>query len=237
MNNVRSGSLQLLFAILILLLTAWASGEATQWLLRNRAERLLTDVRAIHVDQSKWADVQPMMSTWAQWASSKGACTEQNCNYRINIEQTLPSFLIGNPSGGRNWLPRFANLLGLRNTAARGGFTVERGVVTAKWFGEQVTLPVEDWGVHTDYIPYLSVLSGESSMFKAEAKDHPQSHPNRTVQRANNYLVVSFTPSEEPAEKAKLMDFQFNCITQIRPCHSEYYILPEAWRMMQEQKH
>jgi hypothetical protein len=57
------------------------------------------------------------------------------------------------------------------------------------------------------------------------------------VQRANNYLVVSFTPSEEPAEKAKLMDFQFNCITQIRPCHSEYYILPEAWRMMQEQKH
>jgi hypothetical protein len=235
MNKGRSGLLQLLAAVGILLLTAWGTGEGMQRLERTRAARLLGEVRGLNVDRSSWAEVQPVMSRWAQWGSSKGPCTEKSCNFRINVEQTLPQFLIGNPEGGRNWLPRLADVVGLRSTAVRAGFTVEQGVVTAKWFGEQTTLPVEEWSVGNNYVPYLSVLSGESSKFKASAKTHPL-HPERSVERANNYLLVSYTPDEEAGEKSRLMDFQFECITSVRPCQREDAILPEAWQMMQEQK-
>jgi len=235
MNKGRSGLFQLLTAVGILLLTAWVTDEGMQWLERIRAERLLGEVRGLNVDHSSWAEVQPVMRRWAQWGSSKGPCTEQSCNFRINVEQTLPQFLVGNPAGGRNWMPRLADVIGLRNTAVRGGFSVERGVVTAKWFGEQVTLPVGEWSAGINYIPYLSVLSGESSKFKSDAKGHLL-HPERSVERANNYLLVSYTPAEETSEKSKLMDFQFECITRVRPCQSEDAILPEAWRMMQEEK-
>jgi len=33
-----------------------------------------------------------------------------------------------------------------------------------------------------------------------------------------------------------LMDFDFHCITAIKPCRSEFYILPEAWQMWQMEK-
>jgi len=235
MDKSQSGLLQLTIAVLILLFTAWATEEATQRIQRSRAERLLGDVRALNVDHSQWKDVQPMMQTWGRWSSSKTPCTEQSCNYHIDVEQTLPPFLVGDPARGRKWLPRFANLLGLRSSAVRAGFAMDRGVVTAKWFGEQVTLPVADWGLRTDYVPFLSVLAGESSMFKADANQHLL-HPNRAVERANNYLIVSYTPDEEATEKARLMDFDFHCITAIKPCRSEFYILPEAWQMWQMEK-
>ena len=237
MSKARSGPTQLLFAILLLFFAAWGTVEAQQWLLRWRAERLLDDVRALTVDRSQWADVQPMMRRWAKWSTPSGACTPDSCNYRINIVQTLPPFLAGTPdSSARNWLPKIAQDLGLRSTAAHAGFTVEHGAVSTKWFGEQVTLPVQDWSLASNYIPYLSVLSGESYKFRAPGKDTPESHPNRTVLHTNSYMVVSFTPQEDPAERAALMDFQFSCITQLTPCASERDILYEAWRMSQEQE-
>jgi hypothetical protein len=235
MNTSRNGSRQFFLALLVLLVVAWVSGEATQWILRNRAQHLLADIQAINVDRSRWADVQPTMQRWSKWSSTPRACTADSCDYRISIEQSLPRILVGNPNNGiGNWLPRLVDRTGLRSTAARGGFTVEHGVVTAKWFGEQVTLPVADWEQTTGYIPYLSVLSGESSKFHVTLPGPKPLHPNRMVQPINNYLVVSFTPDEDPSEKAQLMDFRLTCITQLTPCHSEREILPEAWRMLQE---
>jgi len=112
-----------------------------------------------------------MMRRWAKWGGPSGACTPDFCNYRINIVQTLPPFLAGTPdSSARSWLPKIAQDLGLRSTAAHAGFTFERGAVSTKWFGEQVTLPVQDWSLSSKYIPYLSVLSGESYKFRGRAK-------------------------------------------------------------------
>src|SRR5208283_333253 len=106
-SGTRSGPTQFFFAILLLFFTAWATGEAAQWLLRWRAQRLLDDVRALTVDRSQWADVQPMVRRWAKWGAPSGACTPDSCIYRINLMQTLPPFLAGTPDGSaRNWLPK-----------------------------------------------------------------------------------------------------------------------------------
>jgi hypothetical protein len=223
---------------LLLLVVAWVAGEGAQWLQLNRAKRLLAEVRSIDVNHSQWADAQGLMQRWDRWGSAAGACTSDYCKFNINVEQTLPRMLIGNPSNTvGNWLPRLADRVGLRSSAVRAGIVVEHGVITTKWFGEQVTMPISEWEHTVGYIPYVSVLSGESSEFHVSPTDRDHSQPrhlNRMVQPINNYLVVSYTPEEDPAEKQVLMDFQLACITQITPCRSEREILPEAWRMQQE---
>jgi hypothetical protein len=231
-------SRQILLTILILLGAAWASGEAAQWLLRWRAQKLLTDVRSLEVNRSGWPDAQQIMTKWAQWGKSSASCTAEACAYQINLIQVLPPMLVGYPGVGvKNWLPKMVGHLGLRSGAARAGFSVEHGVVTEKWFGEQVTLPVREWGLPAGYVPYLSVSSGGNSRFHERAGEFPHLHPNRLVRTYPNGMNVSFSPEEEAPEQALLMDFRFSCITQLSPCRNAGDILPEGWRMLQEQQH
>jgi len=49
-------------------------------------------------------------------------------------------------------------------------------------------------------------------------------------------MNASFASDEEPAEQALLMDYRFNCITEIRPCRNVIDILPEGWRTQQEEQ-
>jgi hypothetical protein len=238
MNAMLRVSRQVLITILILFAAAWASGEAYQWLLRWRAGKLLADVRSLEVNRSQWQDAQKMMARWGQWSVPKPDCTAESCVYQINLIQSLPPILGGHPGTGvNNWLPKIVGHLGLRGAAARAGFTVEHGVVTSKWFGEQVTLPVEDWNISGDYVPYLSASSGGFSRFHQRASEFPHLHPNRMVQAYPHGLNVMFDPEEDPSEQALLLDYRFSCFTQLRPCRSEGDMLPEGWRMLQEQQH
>jgi hypothetical protein len=237
MNAILRSSRQVLITILILLCAAWASGEAYQWLLRWRAGKLLADVRSLEVNRSQWPDAQKMMARWGRWSVPKASCTTESCVYQINLIQSLPPILGGYPGKGvKNWLPKIVGHLGLRGAAARAGFTVEHGIVTSKWFGEQVTLPVQDWNNSGDYVPYLSVSSGGFSRFHQRASEFPHLHPNRMVQAYPHGLNVMFDPQEDPSEQALLLDYRFSCFTQLRPCRSEGDMLPEGWRMLQEQQ-
>jgi hypothetical protein len=227
-----------LLYLLVLLVAAWVSGEGYQWLLRWRAERLLTDVRALGIHRSGWPDAQKMMNKWGQWSVPTASCTADACTYQINLAQTMLPILGGTPGkGARNWLPRMVGHLGLRSAAARAGFTVQHGVVTEKWFGEQVTLPVQDWDPSEGYVPYLSVSSHASSKFHDRPQAPNQPFPNRLVQIYPHGMNASYASDEDPSEQALLMDFRFTCITRIRPCRDVAEILPEGWRTLQEEQH
>jgi len=237
MNAMLRTCRQILLVILVLLAAAWATGEAEQWLLRWRANKLLSDVRSLEVERSGWADAQQVMRKWGQWGSYKGSCTSQACMYQINLVQTLPPVLGGYPGKGvNNWLPKLMGHLGLRGGAARAGFAIEQGVLTQMWFGEQVTLPVQDWDLSGHYVPYLSVASGGYSRFPLHTSEFPHLHPYRMVQAYPHGMTVIYSPEEAPAERALLLDFRFTCITRLRPCRSEGEMLPEGWRMLQEQQ-
>jgi hypothetical protein len=238
MNAMLRSCRQILLLLLLLLAAAWVTGEAQQWLLRWRANKLLGDVRSLEVNRSRWADVQPIMRKWGQWGSHKRSCSAEACTYQINLIQTLPPILGGYPDKGvKNWLPKMMGRLGLRSAAARGGFTVAHGFVASKWFGEQVTLPVQDWDLSGSYVPYLSVASGGYSRLPAQTSEFPHLHPNRLVQIFPHEMYVSFSAEEDASEQALLMDFRFTCITRPRPCRSEGDILPEGWRILQEEQH
>ena len=238
MNAMLRSCRQFLLLILILLGVAWASSEGYLWLLRWRAEKLLTDVRSLQVDRGGWPDAQRLMTRWGHWGTSSATCTPDACAYRISLIQALPETLVGHPGkGAKNWLPKMVGHLGMRSAAARAEFTVEHGVVTATWFGEQVTLPVQDWNSSMDYVPYLSASSGEDSKYRDHFPEWHPLHTDRRVEPYPNGMNVVFSPQEEASEQALLMDFRFSCITRLRPCRDAGEFLPEGERMVQELQH
>jgi hypothetical protein len=240
MNLALKRSRQIALVILLLLCVVWVEAEASQWLLRRRAEHLLADVRSLDVNRSGWPEAQVVMQKWSCYAVPTGSCTADACTYRVDLLQVLPQMLIGYPDPGvKNWLPRIVDRAGLRSAAARAGFTVEHGVVTSKWFAEQVALPVRAWGLPGGaYVPDLAVSSGEFLGFP----DVPTSPPLHPYRRIRNWkgpygVTVQFLPQESSAEQALLLDFQFSCITRFSPCLNQGDILPEAWKNLQEQEH
>ena len=229
---------QFLLLILILLGVAWASSEGYLWLLRWRAEKLLTDVRLLQVDRSGWTDAQRLMAKWGHWGTASSPCTTDGCAYRINLIQALPETMVGSPGKGvKNWLPKIVGHLGLRSAAVRAGFIVEHGVVTTKWFGEQVTLPVQEWDRSANYVPYITASSAEDAKYQEHFPEWHPLHSERRVQPYPNGMSVIFSPLEEASERALLMDFRFSCITQLRPCRDAGEFLPEGGRMVQELPH
>lgn len=238
MNEILRLCRQVLIFFLTLLAVAWVSGEGFQWLLRWRAERLLTDVRTLTVNRSGWTDAQQMMKKWGPWSVPTASCTEQSCTYQINVIQSLLPILGGTPgSGSKNWLPIMLGHLGLRSAAARAGFIVQHGVISEKWFGEQVTLPVQDWEPSASYVPYLSVSSHQSVKFHDHPRDPDQVFADRLVRIYPHGMNVNFAVDEDASEQALLLDYRFNCITQIRPCREVADILPEGWRTLQAEQH
>jgi len=237
MNSVFQRSRKLVLTLLLLVFVAWVFGEGAQQLLSWHGQHLLADIRSLDVNHTTWSDAAPIMQRWSRWGSAKAGCSEAACEYRITLVQALPPFLIGSPDAtAKNWLPRLMDHIGLRTTAVRAGLTVEHGIVTSKWFGEQVTLPVRNWNATDDYIPYLSVASTESTHFHEHTAGNRLLHPNRMTQQVKTYLDNSFSPEENPAEQSALMDFRFNCITQLHPCESEGDILPAGLNLIQEQR-
>jgi hypothetical protein len=239
MNLVLKWCRQLVVLFLVILGVIWVQSEVSQWILRTRAQHLLADVRSLDVNRSTWSDAQRIMTKWNSFAVHTGPCTADACNYRVDLLQVLPQILIGYPSPGiRNWLPRIIDHTGLRSVSTRSGFTVEHGVVTSKWFAEQVALPVREWNLRGGaYVPDLAVSSGEFLGFPGSPAN-PQLHPYRQVRnwKGPYGITAQFLPQEDPSEQARLMDFQFACITQFSPCLNEGEILPEAWRNLQEQE-
>jgi hypothetical protein len=233
---MRSRLRQFLLALFFVLSVAWISCEAAQLLLRWRAQKLHADIASLQAGRSTWSDAQPMMEKWKSLGAAKGPCTPAACTYQVDIIQTLPPFMVGNPApGARNYIPRLTDHIGLRSAAARGGFTVEHGVVVFRWFGVQVTPPVSNWRDSGGYIPYVSASSAQTSQFRERAGDQRLLHPNRMVQHKDSYVAVTFSSGEDSTVQSALMDFQFSCITRFRPCETEADLLPEGMRMWQEQ--
>src|ERR1017187_9153823 len=198
MSFTHTRTRQFLLTVLFIFGVAWISGEAAQLLLRWRGGKLLTEIRTLHAGRSTWSDVQPIMQQWNSWSVPKGACSQDACTYQVDLIQTLPPFLIRNPNGGsKKWTARVTDHTGLRNSAVRAGFTIERGIVTTRWFGKQVTPPVRDWGVPDGYVPYLSVSSAESSQFHEHNQGQNLLHPNRLAQNKASYIAVTFSPEED----------------------------------------
>ena len=83
----------------------------------------------------------------------------------------------------------------------------------------------------------MLVSSAEAVSFRDSEREQfaKPSHPYRFAHHLKGpYAVLAkFTPEESPIEKAELMDFRFNCITQFIPCKNEREILAEGSNLLE----
>lgn len=241
MRQVLRWSHRVLPGLISLLIVAWAVGEVLQWRMRWRAEKLLDDVRSLQVNRSTDAEARALLQKWSKWGPVQTYCYEGDCNSYVVLKRWMPQFLQKKPVGqAPHWLVSLIDLTGLRDSGFIVGFNTKKGLVTGTGFTESIGLPVRDWYSRDGaYVPDLMVFSGEATEFhdhEREAYVRP-SHPHRIARRMKGPYGVSvkFTPEETPAEKAALMDFRFNCVTQFIPCRDESEILPEGVRLLDQQ--
>ncbi len=167
-----------LLTSLCLLAAAWIFAESSQWLFRRRAERLLTDLKSIEVGGNS-ADAQAILQKWHDRAEIERDCfgTERTtCHFGVYLRHQLPQVLRGDPEGEiRNRFQQIVGALGLRSSNVGTRVRTENGIVTRKWFAEEVDLPIRDWYLRGGaYVPTLTVDSDEEL-----PSQHPAKRPNQ----------------------------------------------------------
>ena len=238
MRFPASRTRRILAALLLLIGAAWIFAKSSQYLFRNRAEKLFADFQTIQVSRSSAADAQLVIRKWARYGSVISNCNGNLCRAQLKMNQTLPAFFCGQADGGvRNTPAIIADFLGFRNEGVGFDFTTENGVVTQKGFGLNVALPVVEWyRWNNSYIPDLAVWSSEAAKFR-EFEQPSASHPFRIARNIRGVygMGITFTPEETASEQTELMHFRFSCLTQFLPCQSLGDILPEGWRILQQE--
>jgi|ERR1700722_19744203 hypothetical protein len=84
------------WAGLCLVLLAFTTVHAPQWVLRLRAERLLVDVRELQSKEGTWQDAQEMMMRWRPWGLGESSCTSQECFFYVRMRDPVDEFIRGN---------------------------------------------------------------------------------------------------------------------------------------------
>ena len=116
----------------------------------------------------------------------------------------------------------------------RAGFTVQQDVLTSNWFGEQVTVPLRDWGPSEAYVPYLSVSAREAALLHPPSAGSGEAHPMRLIHHEGLQLEFSFSSQEPAAIRSAFYNFRLACITRLRPCETPGDMLPEGWQILQQ---
>jgi hypothetical protein len=68
-----------------LFLLAFVAVQFQQRLLQWRAGQLMGDMHRLRLYQSKWVDMQRLMTRWGAWGHYDGSCTEKDCRYSIRL--------------------------------------------------------------------------------------------------------------------------------------------------------
>jgi hypothetical protein len=190
---------------------------AGEWILRLRAERLLSDIQTLQVQKGTWADVQQFRARWGKWGNYYGKCDATDCVYRVTIlDAPLRPWGPKNQWSTYGWM---LNALGLRFQAVQGQVTIRHHQIVAKGFIAEMGSP-----------PFLlRVASFEEPTLNPYIER--ALHPNRQGRLDKNYsFSAEFTPDEEPSRKATLMHFDFHCLTALRLCEEPGEMLPEAYK-------
>jgi len=230
---------RILFALTLAFVVSLLSLEASQWLIRMRAEALLADIKSLELNRSSWSDAERLMNRWGEWGGWYGNCTAEDCSYDIAIYHlrfVYPGFVF---EEGPHLGVRALELVGLRSASVSARFHVVHGVVTNKGFRMDVALPVSRWispesgfwlkdEVGSAYWPSLDASFFEGAKLRQTNYAQLEEHPNRSFIQRRILLEASFTPEESLEEQAALIDFHFNCLTRWTACTNRGELLLRA---------
>lgn len=218
----------LAFATMAMVVIVVATLRIQQWVLRNRAERLLDDIQQIELRKTSFEDAQKMFGHWSKWGHYGSGCTERYCLFSMR----LSDFLDGHPNlFKRASLSSLYSALGGRPTDVYADVLVVGGVVWEKRFG---------------------FLTSSRGLTRADAEASTASwlpatderfalHPDHAIVPLHLAPCVSirvkFTPYEDPAAVRRLMGFKLSSITHWGFAPEKDDVMPAACAEAREEQH
>jgi hypothetical protein len=228
----RTGLLAVLASAVVVIATV----QVQQQVVRIRAEQLLTDIRTLELRKSTWSDAQKIFAHWDAWGQYDGLCNSSNCDYRVELGDSLsghPRFPPSSP-----WIRRAYGFLGVRMSLIKANVFVKDGFVWGKGFSLFLEIPPEG-GRNAAFAGngYTLIGASESVSRFVPAGSQPQlvMHPQYTITTPGGCtgcvaVFVKFTPFADPPDVARLMDVNLSCLTSRKPCRGKDDIMPAAWR-------
>jgi len=213
-----------------LVMLAFAAIRAEQWLLRSRAQRLLSDIRELQSIEGRWTEAQRIMVRWRPWGLGESFCTPQTCFFYVRMRDPIDSFI----RGDLDRPPRFrflvwpSQLLGEKFTFVEASLRVKDGMVEESRF--RMNFFGQDEGMAR------SVSTSVALGYDAERWQHPDYYAEKHPGCKECVLFeTGSTPFAGREKVRELTDFNFSCITRWSPCRTEADVMPSAWKLYQQE--
>lgn len=207
-----------------------------QYVLRYRAERLLSDIRSLELRRSSYADARKVIDRWWDDAREDGPCRPDWCDVEIgicNLGWCHSEFFI-NHQGILNLYRR----LGGRPASAYASIRVRDQKVWEKGLRVIVESTYSREPDGSRFYHSLIADTGTESPWPFRPSPlHPEyevGEPGGCTGCAEIY--AHFTPYADPVDVRRLMDINLSCITQWHPCTNQVEILPTAWKEAEEER-
>lgn len=205
--------------------------RAQQYALRQRAERLSTDLAHIEVGKTKLAEVQDLVRNWLSDIDGDGSCSEAQCSEHIGVEDF--SYKHANLFPKRLWLLQVYRALGGRVARADARISIKNGIVTDKQFMLSIGVLGSESKPSEKDAGYLLFGRATTRQSLSPPRYDP-SHPSYWVGWPGGCEIcvameVESTP-DAPLNVRRLEEFDFSCATRwLNPCRDRGDIMPEAW--------
>jgi hypothetical protein len=224
--------------------------HVNQRIIRYRAEQLLSDIRSLQLRQTTFEQVKPILNKWERstqyrrWQDPfdrKRECNAQNCDFTINVHDSLnPNFIYNKlhvEFWRDHWPDRIYRAIGGRNSSVAATVTVRNGVIWEKGYALLVSVPQSDRFASYELIAESYTVSRFYPGGRRWASR--RLHPEYVIDGPDGCAIciqveAKYTPYANPEDVAKLMDINLSCITRFSPCRTKADILPSA--MAQEAK-
>lgn len=200
-------------------------------LARLRAERLLADIRSLEVRHSTAADATRIARAYPD-STTEGNCATEGCSITIQQENIALQLKVARSNNSAlnglfsgNALDTALFALGGKSAHTVATIRVENGLVAGTGF----LVAVERERIGGYPFALIGQARTVSSLYDSTR------HPGYAISQPDGCTMcigafVSFTPSANPGDVQRLMQFDLGCLESWRHCTERQDIMPVAWK-------
>ena len=238
----------LLVGLAAVVVLALSVAEVSARIYRRRAERLLHDLRQLHVGKSTFEDARAVILAHGGGAEAdeRSGCSPAHCKFEVELRHDLPLIrLWGRFLGNMSYQTTFRIVhvfpsLGLQDWWTGAIVTVDGGIVNDVWYhvgvrSSGVCVSGCDWVLGRsirDYkvLPaYLRERMGQRS--------YSVTHLVITTFGGGEGIDSTLTPQATVEERKRAYDFDFDCLTRLGGCTSLCQFAPSAFADLVKETH
>lgn len=197
--------------------------QAQARVLRDQADRLLTDFHSVELQETTFKQIGQLRQKWSRWIghANDRPCTTAACDISIILED----FSVRHRTMfERPWLLRAYMLMGGRPAQIAVRAYSEIGVVSTEDIEIVMIAPAVSGGMYG-----ISALVHGSAHYSEVLAPGPKHYSVHQAANCWTCVLVDFGPDIERSDRQRLLSFDFSCLTRFTTCRNADELMPNAW--------